>query len=119
MLVRYKKSCEKIAMGLLSLMPQQKNIKALQQTMVRYGEEPGWQLYLLKAGESYVGLIGIEVHGTYFTVHDISVLPSFRGEGFGHIMAEKIQKLMQQREMQTTEATKSFLEKCKKELAAS
>ncbi|TWT13256.1 GNAT family N-acetyltransferase [Planomicrobium sp. CPCC 101079] len=119
MLVRYKKSCEKIAMGLLSLMPQQKNVKALQQTMGRYGEDPDWQLYLLKIEESYIGLIGVEVKDSYFIVHHISILPSFRGEGLGHLMAEKIQKLMQQREMRTTEATKEFMNKCMKELTAS
>jgi riboflavin biosynthesis RibT protein len=119
MLFRYKKSCEKIAMGLLSLMPQQKNLKTLQQTMVRYGEDPEWQLYLLKVDEHYVGLIGVEVKDACFTVHHISVLPSFRGEGLGHLMVEKLQKLMQHREMRTTEATEEFLSRCTKELTAS
>lgn len=119
MLVRYKKSCEKIAMGLLSLMPQQKNLKALQQTMVRYGEDPEWQLYLLKMGEQYVGLIGIEVKEHFFTVHHIAVLPSFRGEGLGHVIAEKIQIIMQHREMRATEESELFIKKCLKARAAS
>ncbi|MGI2328250.1 GNAT family N-acetyltransferase [Planococcus sp. YIM B11945] len=118
MLVRYKKSCEKIAMGLLSLMPQQKNVKALRKTIVLYGENPSWQLYLLKVEEDYVGLIGIEVEEQFFTVHHISVLPSFRGEGLGHVIVEKIQKQMQGREMQGTTETRAFLNKCKQELAA-
>ncbi len=33
MLVRYKKAYEKIAMGLLSFMPNEKELKKLQQTM--------------------------------------------------------------------------------------
>ncbi len=119
MLVRYKKSCEKIAMGLLSLMPQHKSIKNLQQLIIRYGEDPKWQLYLLKAGEQYAGLIGVEVEEHSFTVHHISVLPSFRGEGLGHAMVEKIQKQMQQREMRGAEETWAFLNKCRKEVTAS
>lgn len=109
MLVRYKKSCEKIAMGLLSLMPEGKDIKNLQQIMVRYGEDPDWQLYLLKVEESYVGLIGVEVSENDFTVHHISVLPSFRGEGLGHVIIEKIQKLMQHRKMHATDETRACL----------
>ena len=33
MLVRYKKSLEKIAMGLLSFMPQEKDVKRLMETI--------------------------------------------------------------------------------------
>jgi riboflavin biosynthesis RibT protein len=114
MLVRYKKSCQKIAMGLLSFMPAERNVKNLCQTISRYTEEPDWQLYLLKNGEDYVGLIGIEVAGTHYTIHHISVLPSFRGEGLGHKMIEKIQILMQDRELRSTKETKAFLDYCTK-----
>ncbi|PXW88704.1 hypothetical protein DFR56_103209 [Pseudogracilibacillus auburnensis] len=36
MLIRYKKNQEKIAMGLLSFMPVEKDVKLLQQTMKEY-----------------------------------------------------------------------------------
>jgi len=36
MLIRYKKSLEKIAMGLLSFMPEQKDVKKLQQIIHEY-----------------------------------------------------------------------------------
>lgn len=36
MLIRYKRSFEKIAMGLLSFMPGEKDVKQLQQTMKSY-----------------------------------------------------------------------------------
>ncbi|MDN7245316.1 GNAT family N-acetyltransferase [Planococcus shenhongbingii] len=112
MLVRYKKSCQKIAMGLLSFMPQERNLKSLCQTITRYAEDPDWQLYLLKNEEDYIGLIGVEVADTYFTVHHISVLPSFRGEGLGRKMIEKIQVLMQDREMRSTKETEALLNHC-------
>ena len=39
MLIRYKKTFEKIAMGLLSFMPNEKDLKKLQQTMKEYETE--------------------------------------------------------------------------------
>lgn len=36
MLIRYKRSFEKIAMGLLSFMPGEKDVKQLQQTIKSY-----------------------------------------------------------------------------------
>ena len=36
MLVRYKKALEKIAMGLISLMPQEKDINRLMETIHHY-----------------------------------------------------------------------------------
>lgn len=112
MLIRYKKSCEKIAMGLLSLMPKEKNIKNLCQTMKLYETDPNWQLYLLKKGDAYVGLIGLEMGEDEFTVHHISVLPSFRGEGLGRYMIEKVQVLMQHRIMKSTPETKAVVAHC-------
>lgn len=119
MLVRYKKSCEKIAMGLLSFMPQEKNLTNLRHSMLRYEKNPSWQLYLLKVNESYVGLIGIEVEEDYFTVHHVSVLPSHRGEGYGLMMVDKLQQMMLKKEMKTTEETDEFLAKCRSKIAHS
>ncbi|MDN7225849.1 GNAT family N-acetyltransferase [Planococcus sp. N064] len=112
MLLRYKKSFEKIAMGLLSFMPKERELKKLQQTMHIYDENPDWQLYLWKKGEDFVGLLGVEVSGHYFTIHHISVNPSHRGEGIGHAMIEKIRQIMQGKEMRSTDETRAFLQKC-------
>jgi riboflavin biosynthesis RibT protein len=112
MLLRYKKSFEKIAMGLLSFMPKERELKKLQQTMHIYDENPDWQLYLWKKGEDFVGLLGVEVSEHYFTIHHISVNPSHRGEGIGHAMIEKIRQIMQGKEMRSTDETRAFLQKC-------
>ncbi|KOF11221.1 acetyltransferase [Planococcus glaciei] len=112
MLLRYKKSFEKIAMGLLSFMPKERELKKLQQTMHIYDENPDWQLYLWKKGEDFVGLLGVEVSEHYFTIHHISVNPSHRGEGIGHAMIEKIRQIMPGKEMHSTDETKAFLQKC-------
>ncbi|HSP23166.1 MAG TPA: GNAT family N-acetyltransferase [Planococcus sp. (in: firmicutes)] len=112
MLFRYKKSFEKIAMGLLSFMPRERELKKLQQTMHIYEENPDWQLFLWKKGDDFVGLLGVEVHEDHFTLHHVSVNPSHRGEGIGQAMIEKIQQLMNGKEMRTTEETDAFIHKC-------
>ena len=61
MLLRYKKTYEKIAMGLLSYMPSEKNVKKLQETIHTYETDANWQLYLLKKDEDFIGIIGIEM----------------------------------------------------------
>jgi len=48
MLIRYKKAYEKIAMGLLSFMPNEKDLKKLQQTMKNYESEDNWQLFFME-----------------------------------------------------------------------
>ncbi len=112
MLYRYKKSFEKIAMGLMSFMPRERELKKLQQTMHIYEENPDWQLFLWKKEDDFVGLLGVELDEESYTIHHISVNPSHRGEGIGHEMVEKIQHLMQQREMRATDETAAFLRKC-------
>jgi len=51
MLIRYKKSFEKIAMGLLSYMPSEKDLKKLQQTIKQYDSDKNWQLFLWKVDQ--------------------------------------------------------------------
>ena len=54
MLVRYKKTCEKIAMGLLSFMPEEKALKKLQVSMQLYETNPNWHLFMWKKEEDFV-----------------------------------------------------------------
>ena len=81
MLIRYKKAYEKIAMGLLSFMPNEKDLKKLQTSMKNYETEDGWQLFLWKKEEDIVGLIGVVIHDDNIEVQHISVNPSHRAEG--------------------------------------
>ncbi|MHA6259597.1 GNAT family N-acetyltransferase [Sporosarcina sp. CAU 1771] len=112
MLLRYKKSYEKIAMGLLSYMPDEKNVKKLQETIHKYETVAEWQLYLLKSGEDFIGLIGLEMAEDSYTLLHISVNPSFRGEGIGREMVSKLNALYPNKKCIGTEYTESFLEKC-------
>lgn len=81
MLIRYKKSFEKIAMGLLSFMPNEKDVKKLQQTMKTYETDDQWQLYLWKKEdkEDIVGVVGIQLkEGNIAEIQHICVNPSYR-----------------------------------------
>lgn len=112
MLLRYKKIYEKIAMGLLSYMPDYKNVKKLQDLIHQYENSEEWQLFLLKKDEDFLGLIGIELDASEYTLHHISVNPSFRGEGIGHELVTRVQALYPEKECKGTEETTTFLVKC-------
>lgn len=84
MLIRYKKSYEKIAMGLLSFVPSEKEIKALLQTIKKYEENENWQLFLWKDGDDIIGVAGIHFNADHEAeIEHLSVNPSYRAQGIG------------------------------------
>lgn len=112
MLVRYKKALEKIAMGLLSFMPQEKDVKRLMETIQQYEQQENWMLYLWKRGEEYVGIVGVLVEETVATIQHITVIPSYRGEGIALKMLQELCDLGLFTEIKPNEATESFIKKC-------
>lgn len=112
MLVRYKKSSEKIAMGLLSFMPQEKDIKKLLETIHSYELNPNWHLFMWKKEEDFVGIIGVEAIDNTCLIQHISVNPSHRGEGLGKEMVQNLSHFLSFTDVIGTEATKAFLNKC-------
>lgn len=112
MLVRYKKSLEKIAMGLLSYMPEEKEVKRLMETMQTYDNNESWQLFLWKKEDEYVGLVGVSIVASIATVQHISVLPSYRGEGIAINMLNELLNLDNIDEIKASERTASFIDKC-------
>lgn len=116
MLTKYRKTYKKIAMGLLSFIPGERELKTLQQTVQRYEEHPDCQLYLLKKEGDFVGLIGLEIAENHFTVCHASITPCYRGEGLGHAMVAAVQQLMGARELRATAKTEAFLAKCREAL---
>ena len=111
MLIKYKKSYEKFAMGLLSFMPNEKEIKTLRNTMKNYETDENLQLFLWK-DEEITGLIGIEVSPTHIEIQHISVNPSFRKQGIGKTMVRAIKEQYPDKEIKANEYTESFLDKC-------
>ncbi|MGG0657759.1 GNAT family N-acetyltransferase [Rummeliibacillus pycnus] len=112
MLFRYKKAYEKIAMGLLSFMPEHKDVKKLQETICQYNSDPNWQLFLWKQAEDYIGLVGVEMKDSQWIVRHISVDPSHRGEGLGVEMIRQLSEMDLCGSITADSVTESFIQKC-------
>lgn len=116
MLIRYKKSMEKIAMGLLSFMPDVKEVKKLQQTIKEYNNNPNWHLFLWKDEDDILGALGVVIEEDKAIVQHISVDPSHRGNGIGKQMVCELRNMYSpMHQVTATDETKNFLEKCETE----
>jgi riboflavin biosynthesis RibT protein len=113
MLIRYKKTYEKIAMGLLSFMPSEKDLKKLQHTMKEYETEENWQLFLWKE-EDIIGLLGVLNRNdtNSLEILHISVNPSHRHQGIGKKMVKALKEMYAEKEITANENTAAFIEKC-------
>ena len=112
MLIRYKKAFEKIAMGLLSFMPNEKDIKKLTETIQSYENNDNWVLYLWKKNDEYVGIVGIVIGNDSATIQHVSVIPSYRGEGVAKEMLQEVAELGQYENVRATDETREFVRKC-------
>ncbi len=116
MLIRYKKNMEKIAMGLLSFMPdEKKDVKKLQQYIKEYESNDDWHLYLWKDDEDdIIGAIGIRFEDEInVVIQDLSVNPSHRNLGIGKKMINKINELYQEKyTVSPEEKIQFFYDKC-------
>lgn len=114
MLIRYKKNYEKIAMGLLSYIPKEKEIKTLLQTIRKYEDEEGWQLFLWKDGEDIVGVAGVHMEDQENAVIEhISVNPSYRTEGIGKKMIVALKEILGNNVVvEPSSAIKAYFDKC-------
>lgn len=113
MLIRFKKNSEKIAMGLLSFMPEEKEVKKLQHTIKEYETNPDWHLYLWK-DEDVLGAIGVRIEDDINAViQHISVNPSYRKMGIGEKMVNEINKMYQDKyAVCADDLTQQFYNKC-------
>ncbi|MET4558984.1 GNAT family N-acetyltransferase [Lysinibacillus parviboronicapiens] len=112
MLIRYKKAFEKIAMGLLSFMPNEKDIKKLTETIQSYENDDHWVLYLWKKNDEYVGIVGLVIDEDTATIQHVSVIPSYRGEGVAKEMLQEVADLGQYENVRATDETREFVQKC-------
>ncbi|GAE35839.1 GNAT family N-acetyltransferase [Halalkalibacter akibai] len=113
MLVPYKTTNQKIAMGLLSFMPEEKDVKKLLKTIERYDSDPNWKLYLWKK-EDFVGVIGIFIKEDRAYLEHVCVNPSFRHEGIGRAMLNELRRILPC-ELSPTSATRNFMIACSEE----
>ncbi|RSL32044.1 N-acetyltransferase [Salibacterium salarium] len=115
MFIKFKSAYKKIAMGLLSYMPEEKEVKKLQETMNTYENEDQWQLYLWKEKEDIIGVMGLYFfeEGSAKLKH-ICVNPSYRDEGIGRKMVLTMQERLDG-ELIGCEETTDFLGTCMKD----
>ncbi|WP_226579491.1 GNAT family N-acetyltransferase [Halobacillus litoralis] len=119
MLIRYKKSFEKIAMGLLSFMPEVSDVRNLQEIIKEYEGNPDWQLFLWKE-EDILGAVGVRVESDRAVIQHVSVNPSHRNLGIGRKMIQSTRNFYKnQYNVCADVATESFIEKCDEESASS
>lgn len=83
MLVQYKKDYEKTAMGLLSYLPDFKNLANLKDEMKLIKDDNEFSLLLFRSKESnIVGVIGIQHADPFIVIRYISLAPGFREEKY-------------------------------------
>lgn len=114
MLIRYKKNQEKIAMGLLSFMPVERDVKLLQHTMKEYETNPDWHLLLWKESDDIVGAIGLMIKDELnVIIQHVSVNPSYRNLGIGKKMVDEINRQYGDKyDVCADEVTQDFYLKC-------
>lgn len=90
MFIPYNQTYEKIAMGLLSYVPDLKNVSRLQSEIDSYRQDNKRKLFVWKdePTENIVGLIGSEISDTTILVRHIAVSPSFRNEGISYSLLD-------------------------------
>ncbi|KRL38426.1 GNAT family N-acetyltransferase [Liquorilactobacillus uvarum] len=94
MLYKYKNDYEKITMGLLSFIPDLKEISHLKAELKWYASEEERSLFLWKNDEGdFIGVIGIEVNDDILMVRHISVTPTERNEGVSFQMLDALAEL--------------------------
>ncbi|RSL34624.1 N-acetyltransferase [Salibacterium salarium] len=115
MFIKFKSAYKKIAMGLLSYMPEEKEVKKLQETVNTYEKDNQWQLYLWKEKEDIIGVMGLYFfdEGSAELKH-ICVNPSYRDEGIGRKMVLTMKERLDGELIGCNETT-DFLGTCMKE----
>lgn len=116
LLASYRKEQRKIAMGLLSFHQKLTEYQLLFKEIDMYEQDEKLHLFLwTPQGEKNIqGLVGIEVQSEEaITVHDISIIPSFRGEAIGFVVLDELMELYSEAKIYGTLATSPYLSKWK------
>lgn len=114
MLIPYRKEQQKIAVGLLSFHDKMEKYHSLLNEIDMYEQEERLTLlfWTPEQGANIQGLLGIEnVSTTQLILHDISLNPSFRGEGLGFQLLDELKENYRDIEIMGTSATKEYLNK--------
>ncbi|MGL4820844.1 MAG: GNAT family N-acetyltransferase [Bacilli bacterium] len=113
MLLKYKKTYEKIAMGLLSLATHERDVKRLRELVLQYEQSTPYELYLWKVEEDFVAIVGVyHVDDATLQVHHVSVNPSMRRGGIGKQMVCALRERFPSKTISATEQTQEFVTYC-------
>ncbi len=96
MLSHYRKNQRKIAMGLLSFHESLKDHQHLLKEIDTYEDNDRYQLYCYydEHSDNVQGVVGVsQLEDQEIVLHDISLNPSYRGEGVSLKMMEELQAL--------------------------
>ncbi len=90
MLIEYRKDYEKIAMGLLSYLPDFKNLHNLREEIKLNESNNDFELYLFRNSESnIIAVLGTQNDGDFIIIRYLSLAPGFREEKYeGKILHE-------------------------------
>lgn len=113
MLVKYKNDYEKIAMGLLSYVPDLKPLNHLQTEMALYQNDPEYLLYLWRpeGDRDFSGVVGIQLSSDIVLVRHVSLMPSERGNHQTYLIFTELAKLYPHQKLMGTFETTPLLVK--------
>lgn len=94
MLLEYKNNYEKITMGLMSFIPDFKEVSRLKFELDWYNQEESRKLFLWRGEETqdFIAVIGVETGDDLILLRHISINPSFRNEGISYKILEALEK---------------------------
>lgn len=117
MLIQYNEDYKKIAMGLLSYVPDLKEPARIEEELEWYEAEESRQLYLWKSSETgnLIGLVGIEVTDIVLLRH-ITIDPSYRNEGLSYQILDALQNRFEGQTIVSTLETASVISSWQKNM---
>lgn len=119
MLLEYKNDYEKITMGLLSFIPDLKDVSRLQSELEWYQQEENRKLYLWRGEETQdiIAVAGVEIGEELILLRHISINPSFRNEGISYKIFEALDESFPQKKVIGTLETSPLIVKWEQEKA--
>lgn len=104
MLKKMESTNEKIAMGFLSLSSELSSTEDVLEEMNWYKQANNRHLYLYKVDNmsDYIGLIGVEITENVVLIRQLTLSPSYRGEGYRFKMLDELDSLYQNEKKTST-----------------
>ena len=117
MLIQYNEDYKKIAMGLLSYVPDLKEPARFEEELEWYEADDTRQLYLWKSKETgnLIGLVGVEVEELVLLRH-ISIDPSYRNEGLSYLILDALQARFKEQTIVSTLETATVISNWQKKV---